>query len=82
MWNMLTVPQAFCAFREGNSFEEIARLAVSLGGDSDTLFCCIACSMAEAAYGIPAEIQQETINRLDERMLKMLIRFQKFVASK
>lgn len=38
--------------------------------------------MAEAAYGIPAEIQQETINRLDERMLKMLIRFQEFVASK
>ena len=76
-----TVPQAFCAFREGNSFEEVARLAVSLGGDSDTL-CCIACSMAEAVYGIPAEIQQETINRLDEQMLKMLIRFQKFVASK
>lgn len=76
-----TVPQAFCAFREGNSFEEVARLAVSLGGDSDTL-CCIASSMAEAVYGIPAEIQQETINRLDERMLKMLIRFQKFVASK
>lgn len=76
-----TVPQAFCAFREGNSFEEVARLAVSLGGDSDTL-CCIACAMAEAVYGIPAEIQQETINRLDERMLKMLIRFQKFVASK
>lgn len=76
-----TVPQAFCAFREGNSFEEIARLAVSLGGDSDTL-CCIACAMAEAVYGIPENIQQETINRLDERMLKMLMRFQKFVASK
>ena len=76
-----TVPQAFCAFREGNSFEEVARLAVSLGGDSDTL-CCIASSMAEAVYGIPAEIQQETVNRLDEQMLKMLIRFQKFVASK
>lgn len=76
-----TVPQAFCAFREGNSFEEVARLAVSLGGDSDTL-CCIACAMAEAVYGIPVEIQQETVNRLDERMLKMLIRFQKFVACK
>lgn len=76
-----TVPQAFCAFREGNSFEEVARLAVSLGGDSDTL-CCIACAMAEAVYGIPVEIQQETINRLDERMLNALIRFQDFVASK
>lgn len=76
-----TVPQAFCAFREGNSFEEIARLAVSLGGDSDTL-CCIACAMAEPIYGIPENIQQETVNRLDEELLTVLIRFQKFVASK
>lgn len=76
-----TVPQAFCAFREGNSFEEVARLAVSLGGDSDTL-CCIACAMAEAVYGIPEEIQRETVNRLPEELLDILLRFQKFVASK
>lgn len=76
-----TVPQAFCAFREGNSFEEVARLAVSLGGDSDTL-CCIACAMAEAIYGIPEEIQRETVNRLPEELLNILLRFQKFAASK
>lgn len=76
-----TVPQAFCAFREGVSFEEVARLAVSLGGDSDTL-CCIACAMAEAVYGIPEEIQRETVNRLPEELLDILLRFQKFVASK
>lgn len=76
-----TVPQAFCALREGNSFEEVARLAVSLGGDSDTL-CCIACSMAEAIYGIPEEIQKETIKRLDDRLLDVLIRFQNFVSKK
>lgn len=76
-----TVPQAFCAFREGNSFEEVARLAVSLGGDSDTL-CCIACAMAEAVYGIPGEIQQQTIDRLDENLLKVLIQFQNFLAKK
>jgi len=76
-----TVPQAFCAFREGDDFEEVARLAVSLGGDSDTL-CCIACAMAEAVYGIPENIQQETINRLDERLLKTLVLFQDFIANK
>ncbi len=32
-----TVPQAITAFLEGGSFEEVIRLAVSLGGDSDTL---------------------------------------------
>ena len=42
-----TVPEAICAFLEGDSFEEVIRLAVSLGGDSDTL-TCMAGSMAEA----------------------------------
>jgi len=50
-----TVPQAFRCFYEANSFEETVRLAVSLGGDSDTL-ACIAGSIAETLYEIPDEI--------------------------
>lgn len=76
-----TVPQAFCAFREGNSFEEVARLAVSLGGDSDTL-TCIACAMAEAVYGIPEDIQNETFKRLPEELAEIILRFEKFIANK
>lgn len=34
---MQTVPEAMTAFLEGNSFEDVIRTAVSLGGDCDTL---------------------------------------------
>lgn len=39
--------------------------AVSLGGDSDTL-ACITGSIAEAFYGMPPELRQETLKRLPE----------------
>ncbi|MBR0464576.1 MAG: ADP-ribosylglycohydrolase family protein, partial [Clostridia bacterium] len=45
-----TVPEAVTAFLEGNSFEDVIRTAVSLGGDCDTL-TCIAGGIAEAYYG-------------------------------
>ena len=41
--------------------------AVSLGGDSDSL-ACITGSIAEAFYGIPSELQQETLKCLPEEM--------------
>ena len=60
-----TVPQAICAFMEGDSFESVIRLAVSLGGDSDTL-AAIAGSMAEAFYGVPEDLKQEARKRLPD----------------
>ena len=41
--------------------------AVCLGGDSDTL-ACITGGIAEAFYGMPLELQQETMKRLPEEM--------------
>lgn len=49
-----TVPEAITAFIEGESFIDVVRTAVSLGGDCDTL-TDIAAAMAEAYYGIPRE---------------------------
>lgn len=69
-----TVPQAICAFLEGDSFESVIRLAVSLGGDSDTL-TCIAGSMAEAFYGVPEHLKQEARERLSDDLLAVLERF-------
>lgn len=37
--------------------------AVSLGGDSDAL-ACITCGIAEAFYGMPQELRNETLKRL------------------
>ena len=69
-----TIPEAITAFLEGTDFEDVIRTAVSLGGDCDTL-ACIAGSMAEAFYGIPAILEAECRSRLPEDMLAVLKRF-------
>lgn len=66
-----TVPEAITAFIEGNSFEDVIRTAVSLGGDCDTL-TCIAGGIAEAFYGIPEEIKRECRKRLHGDMLEVV----------
>lgn len=55
-----TVPQAVTAFLESSGFEHAVRLAVSLGGDSDTL-AAITGSIAEACYGIPAAMRERVL---------------------
>ena len=62
-----TVPEAIIAFLESTGFEDALRNAVSLGGDSDTL-ACITGGIAEAFYGMPSELQQETLKRLPEEL--------------
>ena len=62
-----TVPEAIVAFLESTGFEDALRNAVSLGGDSDTL-ACITGGIAEAFYGMPSELKQETLKRLPEEM--------------
>ena len=69
-----TVPEAVTAFLEGTDFEDVIRTAVSLGGDCDTL-TCIAGSIAEAFYGVPAPYEAECRARLPEEMLTVLRRF-------
>lgn len=73
-----TVPQAIAAFLEGESFEDVIRTAVSLGGDCDTL-TCIAGSMAEGFYGVPEALKQECRSRLTEDLRVVLDRFDSIV---
>ena len=72
---METVPEAITAFLEGESFEDVIRTAVSLGGDCDTL-TAIAGSMAEGFYGVPDALKQECYGRLTEEMKQVLRRFE------
>ena len=76
-----TVPEAITAFLEGESFEDVIRTAVSLGGDCDTL-TCIAGSIAEGFYGVPEELKQECRNRLPEALKEILTRFEEFLKRK
>ncbi|MCD8353098.1 MAG: ADP-ribosylglycohydrolase family protein [Clostridiales bacterium] len=60
-----SVPQAIRAFLEGSSYAEVIALAISIGGDSDTI-AAIAGSLAEAVYPIPEQIQERALARLDD----------------
>lgn len=75
---METVPEALTAFLEGNSFEDVIRTAVSLGGDCDTL-TAIAGSIAEGFYGVPAELREECYNRLPKPLLEVLREFEEHI---
>lgn len=69
-----TVPQAITAFLESECFEDAIRLAISLGGDSDTL-AAITGSIAEAFYrGIPDRILKPVRERLPEEMMETLLK--------
>lgn len=73
-----TVPEAITAFLEGNSFEDVIRNAVSLGGDCDTL-TCIAGSIAEAFYGIPQDIQIKCKTRIPGEFVDIIDRFRRYI---
>lgn len=69
-----SVPEAIIAFLEGNSYEEVIRLAIYLGGDADTQ-AAIAGSIAEAFYGFPEELKEVTESKLDKYLLSVLNKF-------
>ncbi len=71
-----TVPPALLAFLESTDYEGAVRLAVSLGGDADTL-ACIAGGIAQAHYGgVPAEIRDRALDRLDDRLRSVVEEFE------
>lgn len=72
-----TVPEALAAFFDSSDFETAIRLAISLGGDSDTL-ACITGSIAEAFYGgLPEGIRGKALSYLDQKLLYVYQAFEK-----
>jgi ADP-ribosylglycohydrolase len=64
-----SVPEAIIAFMDSTDFESAIRLAISLGGDSDTI-ACMAGGIAEAYYKeIPATMIEEALERLPDDAL-------------
>ncbi|MCR5502758.1 MAG: ADP-ribosylglycohydrolase family protein [Lachnospiraceae bacterium] len=72
---MDSLPKALRSFFDGNSYEDVVRNAVSLGGDTDTL-AAIAGAMAEGFYGVPAELKEEGRNYMPEDMLNVAANFE------
>ena len=70
-----TVPEAIIAFLDSTDFENAIRLAISLGGDSDTL-ACITGGIAEAFYGeVPKHISDEVERILPSELLYIIKNF-------
>ena len=75
-----TVPESIIAFLDSTDFENAIRLAVSLGGDADTMGA-ITGGIAEAYYGgVPEHIRKEVVKRLPNEFIDVMQKFyQKFV---
>ena len=75
-----SVPESIIAFLESTDFEDAVRLAVSLGGDADTMGA-ITGGIAEAFYGgVPKHIRKEVLKRLPNDFIGVMSGFyQKFV---
>ena len=70
-----SVPQAIRAFLESTDFEDAVRLAISIGGDSDTI-ACIAGGIAAAFYkDIPTAIIEGVVAKLPPEFLDLLEQF-------
>lgn len=70
-----SVPEAIIAFLDSTDYESTVRLAVSLGGDSDTQ-ACIAGGIAEAFYkDIPAEIVSRAMRLVPRYFIANMKRF-------
>lgn len=70
-----SVPESIICFLEARDFEDAIRNAVSLGGDADTQ-AAIAGSIASAYWDVPDRIANESIRRLDDRLLKVFNNFE------
>ncbi|WP_071435473.1 ADP-ribosylglycohydrolase family protein [Bacillus kwashiorkori] len=76
-----TVPQAIQAFLESNSFEDAIRIAISVGGDSDTL-AAITGAIAEAYYGVPKELKEQALKYLDRELMTIFEEWNDFLGEK
>ena len=64
---MDAVPLSFYLLSQASSFEDAIRLAISHGGDSDTIGAIVG-TIAEARFGIPQEMKEKALSYLPDDM--------------
>jgi ADP-ribosylglycohydrolase len=70
-----SVPESLIAFLDSDDVESAIRLAVSLGGDADTM-ACIAGAVAEAFHaGVPKPVEEDIRRRLPSDLWEVVERF-------
>ncbi len=70
------VPLAIHLFLQSRNFEDAIRLAVSYGGDSDTLASIVG-ALAGAYYEIPTKLKRKAMSFLPEEMQNVIREFHK-----
>lgn len=70
----VTVPFAIKCFLDSTDFEDAIRLAVSIGGDSDTI-AAMTGSIAEAFYGTPFWMWKQASSKLDNNLSGVVKKF-------
>lgn len=73
-----SVPESIICFLEGKDFEDVVRLAVSLGGDADTM-ACIAGSIAACIYPIPERIENECKKLISPHLYNQMQKFEDLI---
>jgi len=72
-----SVPQAIIAFLDSTDYEDAIRLAISIGGDSDTI-ACITGGIAIAFYKeIPDDILEFAFSKLPKEFIDIIDQFDK-----
>jgi ADP-ribosylglycohydrolase len=70
------VPLAFEIFKNSADFEDAIRMAVSFGGDSDTLAAIVG-TLAESHYGLPEHLADFVVNRfIPADMIDVIVAFE------
>ena len=77
----VALPQALTCFLEGESYEDVIRNCISIGGDSDTI-AAIAGGIAEAFYGVPEEYAGQLDAHLSPRLMEICRNFQTWLAGR
>lgn len=67
-------PEAIISFLESTDYESAIRLAISLGGDSDTI-ACMSGGIAAAYYGIPDSIIRRALPYIPKDMITVIDNF-------
>jgi ADP-ribosylglycohydrolase len=70
-----SVPQSIIAFLEADDYEDAVRNAISLGGDADTMAAIAGGIAAPFFGGVPADIREEVLARLDARLRAVVDEF-------
>lgn len=73
-----SVPESIQCVLEADSYEDAIKLAISMGGDADTM-ACIAGSIAGVIWEKPDELVDFAYKRLPKEMISIVENFDKFI---